>query len=71
MVEVLNPGQACLVVGLSVISYLDTPDSWNTSLFIPAGLVVFYGKDDKWWYSPALSINSSDDYSPLVVTRLG
>ena len=48
VVEVLNLIQAPLVVGLSIIGRIDRPVAWNTSLIVPAGLVVFYGEYNKW-----------------------
>ena len=46
-VEVLNPIQARLVVGPSIMGRIDRPVAWNTSLVVPAGLVVLYSKDDE------------------------
>ena len=71
VVEVLNLIQADLVVGLSVIGLIDRLVAWDTSLIILGGLVVFRGKDNIWWQSLALGVNGSDDYSPLMITRLG
>ena len=48
MVKVLNLIQARLVVSLSIIGQIDRPVAWNTSLIVPASLVVFRGKYDEW-----------------------
>ena len=71
VVEVLNLIQAPLVVGLSIVGRIDRLVAWNTSLVVLASLMEFRGKDDKWWQSPALGTDGSDDYSPFPVTRLG
>ena len=44
VVEVLNLIQARLVVGLSIMGRIDRLVAWDTSLIIPASLIVFYGK---------------------------
>jgi len=48
VVEVLNPIQARLIVGPSIMGRIDRPVAWNTGLIIPAGLVVFRGEYDEW-----------------------
>ena len=71
VVKVLNLIQAYLIVSLSIIGCIDRLVDQDASLFILVSLMVFYGKYNIQWQSLALGINGSNNYSLLMITRLG
>lgn len=68
-VEMLNPFEAELVVGPSVLAYSDSPGWWKAGL-VPCHLVKLAVKDDEWWDSPSFSVDCLDCCDPFPVARL-
>lgn len=69
LMEVLNPLESKSVVCLAIVTHSNLPGSRKASL-VPFCLMSLYSKDDKWWDSPALCINSLNSCNPLSVPWL-
>jgi hypothetical protein len=56
-----------VVVRLAAFAYSNLLIAWKV-LVVPGRVVVRDCYDDEWWNSPASSVDSLDNRSPLAIT---